>query len=298
MALAAGLTLAGCAATSHAPEIRLDRLEPLPTPAANGELPLRVAVGAVISPQGTVQSYQALLNYLAARLERPVELVQRRTYAEVNDLVQSGAVDMALVCTSAYVVGHDQFGMELLAAPIVNGEMVYHSVLIVPADSPARTMADLAGQTFAFTDPMSNSGRAYPTHLVQELGSNPEAFFGRTFFTYSHDDAIRAVAKGLADGAAVDSLVLDYALQREPELAARVREIHRSPPFGIPPAVVGPGLRPQLKATLRSLLVTMAEDPEGRAALAAAGIDRFVEADDAAYQTARDLVRMVGDLQP
>ena len=49
--------------------------------------PLRVAVAAVISPRGNVDSYTPLLTYLGQKLNRPVEMVQRRTYAEVNDLL-------------------------------------------------------------------------------------------------------------------------------------------------------------------------------------------------------------------
>jgi phosphonate transport system substrate-binding protein len=90
-----------------------------------------VAVAAVISPQGTVESYSALMDYLSEKTGRPVEMVQRRTYLEVNDLVERGEVDMAFVCTSAYISGQDQFGMQLLVAPQVNNETVYHSYLIV-----------------------------------------------------------------------------------------------------------------------------------------------------------------------
>ncbi|MBL8102475.1 MAG: PhnD/SsuA/transferrin family substrate-binding protein [Anaerolineales bacterium] len=75
----------------------------------------------MISPEGTIQSYSPLLQYLEEKLDRPVELVQRRTSLEVNDLIERGEVDVAFVCTSAYVEGHDTFGMELLAAPQVNG---------------------------------------------------------------------------------------------------------------------------------------------------------------------------------
>lgn len=96
-------------------------------------------------------------------------------------------------------------------------------------------MADLKGKVFAFTDPISLAGRVYPTSLVESLGSAPDAFFSRTFFTYSHDEAIYAVANGLADGASVDSLVYDYAIIRDPALTQKVKVIHRSPAFGIPP---------------------------------------------------------------
>jgi phosphonate transport system substrate-binding protein len=252
-----------------------------------------VAIAAVISPKGTLESYQPLLDFLSDQLDRPIELVQRRTYAEVNDLIESGDVDLAFVCTSAYVDGHARFGMELLAAPQVDGGTVYYSVLIVPADSPARTMADLRGKVFAFTDPMSNTGRTYPTYLVRQLGQTPETFFARTFFTYSHDDAIRAVADGLADGAAVDSLVYDFAVVRDPALGRRTRVIHRSEPFGIPPVVVGPQVRPQLKAELQDVLLRMAEVEAGRRSLAAAGIERFVRIDDSAYDSARALLQAV-----
>ena len=187
---------------------------------------MRLAVAAIISPQGTAESYQVLAQYLEEALDRPVELIQRRTYAEVNKLVADGQVDVAFVCTSAYVDGHERFGMELLVAPEINGETVYYSELIVPIDSEAGSIADLAGKRFAFTDPMSFSGRVHPTHLLDKLGHQPDSFFSDTFFTYSHDRAIEAVADGVADGAAVDSLVLDYALLRDPN-SARPVEGHR-----------------------------------------------------------------------
>ncbi|HEY4689358.1 MAG TPA: phosphate/phosphite/phosphonate ABC transporter substrate-binding protein [Anaerolineae bacterium] len=299
--LIAFLLTACSSGPSGAPLVHLSNLKPLPAEVSSDVIPLRVAVAAVVSPKGTAESYQPLLDYLSAQLNRPVELVQRRTYTEINDLIESGFVDLAFVCTSAYVAGHDKFGMELLAAPQVNGETVYYSMLIVPRDSPAQGIADLRGKVFAFTDPMSNSGRVYPTYLVKQLGSTPEQFFARTFFTYSHDDAIRAVAAGLADGAAVDSLVYDFAVSRDPTLGERTRLIHRSPPFGIPPVVVSPNVRPQLKAELQALLLGMADEalrnPRAQNALRAIGIDRFVSIDDSAYDSVRELLKAVGSLE-
>ena len=287
------LALLGCTSQPGLPVagyVDLSERQPLPTQEENQIAPLRVAVAAVISPQGTVDSYSSLLQYLSSRLQRPVELVQRRTYMEINDLVAKGEVDVAFVCTSAYVAGHDQFGMELLAAPQVNGETVYYSFLIVPVDSPARSMRDLKNEVFAFTDPISLSGRMYPTYLVQELGSSPEEFFARTFFTYSHDDAIQAVANRLADGAAVDSLIYDFAIARDASLADKTRVIHRSPAFGIPPVVVSPQIRPQLQAELQVLLLEMDQNDEGMLALQAIGVDKFVKIEDSAYDGVRSFL--------
>ncbi|MBI5933083.1 MAG: phosphate/phosphite/phosphonate ABC transporter substrate-binding protein [Chloroflexi bacterium] len=273
--------------------VDLNNLQPLPTPEGHEAVPLRVAIAAVISPKGTLESYSPLLDYLETKLNRPVELIQRRTYLEVNDLIEHGEVDLAFVCTSAYVEGHDTFGMELLVAPQVKGKTTYNSVLIVPMDSPAQSMVDLRGKVLAFTDPISLSGRVYPTSMVNELGYTPEEFFARTFFTYSHDEAIRAVASGLADGAAVDSLVYEFAIARDPSLKEKVRVIHTSPNFGIPPVVVSPFTRPQIKLELQTLLLGMVSDLEARAALAAIGVDSFVLIDDGAYDGVRALLKEI-----
>ncbi|MBI5966184.1 MAG: phosphate/phosphite/phosphonate ABC transporter substrate-binding protein [Chloroflexi bacterium] len=288
--------LVSCSAipqTKVAGNVDLNNLQPLPTPEGYEAVPLRVAVAAVISPKGTVESYSPFLSYLEEKLNRPVELIQRRTYLEVNDLIEHGEVDIAFVCTSAYIQGHDSFGMELLVAPQVGGKTTYNSYLIVPTSSEAQSMKDLREKVFAFTDPISLSGRVYPTYILQQLGFTPEEFFARTFYTYSHDEAIRAVASGVADGAAVDSLVYEYAVARDPSLAEKVKVIHLSPDFGIPPVVVSPFTRPQVKEELQSLLLEMANDQTAQEALASIGVEQFVLIDDGAYDSVRELVGVI-----
>jgi phosphonate transport system substrate-binding protein len=291
VALGVVLGLMGCAASSAPTVVRFTDVEPIPETNASLQAikPLRVAVAAVISPKGNVESYSDLLNYIGEKIGRPVELVQRQTYAEVNDLVKQGQVDLAFVCTSAYVAGQRDFGMELLVAPQVNGETVYYSLLIVPASSSARSLEDLRGKTFAFTDPLSLTGRVYPTLKVTTLGATPETFFERTFYTYSHDNAIRAVANQVADGANVDSLVYEYFVARDPEIVSKTRVIDRSPAFGIPPVVVNPKLNPQLKTLLREILLQADSDAVGRRILKNLMIDRFVVVPESLYDSARAL---------
>ena len=269
--------------------VNLEDLKPLTVPTQE-VAPLRVAVASIVSPKGTIQSYEPLLKYLEKQFNRPVELIQRRTYMETNDLIAAGQVDLAFVCTSAYVAGHDDFGMQLLVAPQVNGKTVYQSFLIVPFDSPAQSIADLKGKVFAFTDPISLSGRMYPTYLVQQLGYNPDKFFGQTFFIYNHDEAIRAVANKLADGAGVDSMVYDYAVSRDPTLTTKIRVIYRSPDFGIPPVVVSPKLDANLKRQLQKVLLNMNNTVDGRTALESIGVEKFTTIDDHDYDNIRSLL--------
>jgi phosphonate transport system substrate-binding protein len=254
-------------------------------------------VAGVVSPKETFKTYQDLLQYLGARLDRPVELVQRKTYAEVNDLVRDGGIDLAFVCSQAYVQGQQDFGMEALAAPEVRGQSLYYSYVIVPADSPAAGFDDLRGKVFAFTDPDSNTGRLVPTYLLQQRGLTPESFFHKVVYTYSHDNSIKAVADKLVDGAAVDSLVYDYTAAHDPALAARTRIILRSEPFGAPPVVVNPALAPDLKRRLLEVILGMHEDPRGRAILDGLMIDRFVVPDQSSYESIREMLRKVRGLR-
>jgi phosphonate transport system substrate-binding protein len=255
----------------------------------SGKMPLRVAVAGIVSPKETLSSYRDLITYLGQRLERPVELVQRKTYAEVNDLIRTGMVDLAFVCTGGYLVGQREFGMELLLAPQVNGAPIYYSYLIVPSTSAAHQLSDLRGKTFAFTDPMSLTGRQYPLFLLEQINETPEGFFRQVIFTYSHDNAIKAVAQTLVDGAAVDGLIFDAMAARDAELASRVRIIHQSPPLGIPPVVVHPGLNSTLKEQLRQLLLGLDQEKEGQALLRALQIERFVVVSDRQYDFARQV---------
>ncbi|MGC9082175.1 MAG: phosphate/phosphite/phosphonate ABC transporter substrate-binding protein [Anaerolineae bacterium] len=265
----------------------------LPT-APPGSPALRVAVAAILSPQSTLPLYDRLAEYLADRLDRPVELVQRATYAETNELLRTGQVDLAFICTGAYVRGQQEFGMDLLAVPQVGGKTTYQSYLIVPAESPARRWEDLRGGVFAFTDPLSLSGYLAVLALLRSAGENPEAFFARTLFTYSHDHSVRAVAEGWVDGAAVDSLVYEALREREPLYRERTRVVWESEPFGAPPVVAPLGIDPNLRAQLRQVLLEMDRTPEGREVLGLLGVDRFVPGDDRLYDSARETMRAAG----
>lgn len=264
-------------------------LAPVRTPAT-----IRIAIAPVLSALPTSELYDELARYLSAKLGRPVELVLGKTYAEINDLLRSGEVAVAFVCTNPYVDGQEDFGLELLVVPQVEGKTVYYSTLIVGASVEANSLADLRGATFAFSDPLSNSGRLVPLYQLARIGESPETFFSRTIFTYSHDSSIRAVAEGIVDAAAVDSLVLDYMRATAPAITERVRVIETWGPFGINPVVVHPRIDPALKAGLRDVLIGMADDPEGARILARLRIDRFVPGDDRAYDSVRAMRAFLG----
>jgi phosphonate transport system substrate-binding protein len=196
---------------------------------------------------------------------------------------------MAFICSGPYAFGKEKYGIELLATPQVQNSHFYQSYLIVNKNSVFRSLADLRGRIFAFTDPDSNSGKLVPTVWLAQMGEKPETFFRKTIYTYSHDNAILAVARGLVDGAAVDGLIWEYFHQKNPIFTSKTRIIRKSEPYGIPPIVASKALTLQLKTLIRQELFAMHQDPEGRKILHELLIDRFINPRDEWYDSIRKI---------
>lgn len=286
---AIAVVLSGCGEESTQVDFR--RVEAPRVEAANASPPqaIRMAVAPVLSAVPTADLYDRLADYLATKLERPVEMVQGKTYAEINDLLKSRDVTLAMVCTNPYLEGSADFGLELLVAPQVDGDVVYYSQLIVNQTNHAESLDDLRGATFAFSDPLSNSGRLAPLYQLALAGETPESFFSRNIFTYSHDSSIRAVADGVVEAAAVDSVVLEYMQSTDPEVVDRVRIVEQWGPFGISPLVVHPAVDPNLKEQLQNILLDMDEDQVGKSILQELMTDEFVVPDEGIYESVREM---------
>lgn len=275
--VAACLCLMACAEDA----VSLDFSEPAESngPSARpDEAVLRVGIGAIIGPVETYQSHVALMRYLARAVDRRAELVQRRTYEEMNRMLVSGEVDVAFICTGAYVAIRDR--VILLAVPLTDGEPSYHSSIIAQPDG-AQSLLGLRGQRFAFTDPLSQTGRLYPMYrLRQELAATPRQFFGSVVYSGSHDESVRLVVEGLVDGAAVDEIVLNQLRRQHPDWEQALAVIDRSPPFGAPPVVARAGLPEETIRDLRAALLRASTDPEARGFLREVGVDGFAAEGD------------------
>ncbi len=254
---------------------------------------LRIAVGAMISPRKTRHLYDEFLQVIAERVDRRAVFQQRMTYAQVNTMIERREVDLAFVCSGPYVTGKAEFGMEILAVPVAHGKSVYYSYLLAHKDSELTSIDGLQGKRFAFTDPHSNTGCLVPKYMLAEKGQNCRTFFADTYYTYSHDNSIRAVAEGVADGAAVDSLIWEFLQATDPVHTAQTKVIGLSPPYGIPPVVVHPDMDPALKRDLRVMFLSLHEDPDTRRILRDLHIDRFEEGRDEAYDSIREMQRWV-----
>ncbi|MBI4059830.1 MAG: phosphate/phosphite/phosphonate ABC transporter substrate-binding protein [Elusimicrobia bacterium] len=279
--------MTACNSDPADPHISFSQVEPSAGNPPRLVKPVRIAIASIVSPQKNIRDYERMLQYLGRKLDMPVEVVQRTGYSEAIALLENREVEVAFICSGPYVEARARFGAEALVVPQIGGKKDYRAYIIVRKNAPIHSFADLKGRVFAFVDPLSTTGKLYPAYLLSKMGVKPEVFFSKTIFTWGHDNSIEAVARGLADGAAVSSLVWDGLARSGASAAAETRVIDRSPPFGMPPVVVHPQLDPGLKKRLRDIFLSMHRDSEGKALLGQAGIGRFIEEEDAAYEGVR-----------
>lgn len=258
---------------------------------------LNVAIASMISPNESIAHYQALLEYIAAKIPRKINLIQRKTYAEVNGLLANGGIDLAFICSGPYAADRDRYHFEALAAPQVHQKAVYRAHLITGRESPVNRIEDLRGRTFAFSDPDSNSGCILPRFLLAQAGERPQSFFGKTIFTFSHDNSILAVSRALVDGAFVHEHIWEYYSAKNPDIVSKIRIVYTSEPYGNPPLVASAFMPDALKQRIRELLVRMHDDPHGAGILNELLIDRFIPLDEHLYDPIRRMLAHTRSLE-
>jgi phosphonate transport system substrate-binding protein len=240
--------------------------------------------------------YAFLADYLADRLGRRAEFVVAESYERCAQDID----DVCFVCSVPYLLFADagQIDMEVVASPVLRGDRyggkpVYFSDVIVAASSPHRGLADLRGSTWAYNEPFSHSGYVTVLHHLATLGED-RSFFGRMVEAGFHQEAIRMVADGRVDAAAIDSQVLDIELRDHPHLARAVRRIDTIGPSTIQPVVVSRSrLTDDERRTITAALIAVADDQQAREPLDRALVERFVAADARSYDDIRRMLARV-----
>lgn len=245
---------------------------------------LRVAIAAIISPEESYIYYEEMMSYISAQIRRPIQYVQKKTYSEINDQIMNGSIDLAFICTGAYAEPKARSAMDMLVVPVVNGEVFYQSYIITRKNSGIMEFSQLKNRTFAFTDPMSNTGYFYPMNRLKKITGNPEGFFARTLFTHAHDNSIHMVARKVVDAAAVDGLIYEYHKKFHSERVRDIVVIEKSEKYGIPPVVVPKSINHQLKMQLQKIFLELHEHKEGKKILDKLMIDKFVLGNEQNYK--------------
>jgi phosphonate transport system substrate-binding protein len=236
--------------------------------------------------------YEFIVDALGRELNRDTELVVGASF----DQFGNGEIDAGFICGLPYVqlVRQTPAPVELVAAPVICGDRyasrpIYFSDVIVQRNSSVWTFADLRGRSWAYNDPESHSGYNLTRHHLVTMGET-RGFFSHVIEAGFHQRAMRMVATGEVDAAAIDSQVLAIELRDHPGLAAELRVIKALGPSTIQPVVAARHLPVDLKSALHTALLRLGNDPSARKELERGFVDRFVPVTDRDYDDIRAML--------
>lgn len=241
----------------------------------------------------TVGVSRAIADYLGERLRVSVRFVDDIPWKERYRLIGEGKIHIGWICglPYAHMSRQENTQIRLLAAPVMRGSRydgrpVYFSDVVVHRSSPFRTFADLRGATWAYNESGSHSGYNVACYHLASLGETT-GYFGQMVRSGAHRKSLAMVVRGQVDASAIDSTVLEWELEHQPELRTQVRVVETIGPSPIPPWVMARHLQSRLRQRLQELLLQMHEDREGRLLLAKGRLDRFVAVKDEEYDVIR-----------
>jgi len=241
---------------------------------------LKIGVSSIVSAETNLKMYEGLSEYLSKKLATPAEIIYRKNYKDMNELIQKKEVDIAFVCTGAFV-SMNSTTTEIIVVPQVSQRITYNSIMITNKQSKITSIKDMKYKTLALTDPLSNTGYIYPVYYLIKNGIKNRSYFKKVYYTYSHDKSIYLVNKGVVDVAFVDHMVFDYIKKRSPKDVENIQILHKSPDFPNPPIVFSSNH--YNKEQLDQIFLNMHRDPEGAKILRNLNIERFVKIDNKMY---------------
>jgi phosphonate transport system substrate-binding protein len=270
MASALALTLSLAAVSAQARDIVMGIL-----PAENNE--------------EMIAKFEPMRAHLEKKLGQKVKLYTATDYSGVIEAMKKKRLDIAWFGALSYYLAEREAGAEAFAVGIgSSGKPTYWGYLLVPADSPAKSLADLRGKSAAFVEPASGSGGLAPTYMVKKAsGMTPEQFFGKFTWAGSHDASIMAVKNGTVDVAAAADATYERMIKAGIINADTLRIVARLELPG-PPLTYRKDLPSDLKKKIQDAIVNAHN--EGVKVSGFGTIARYDAITPADYQPVRDMV--------
>lgn len=191
------------------------------------------------SPEGGAAGAQVLCDYFAreynstANARATVRAEVAASFDAIERGVRDGSIEFAYVTSMEYLRLQERVEAQLVALTTPEGsERLSRAVVVVRADDPARSIADLKGRTFARSGRTSTVGYLYPQWLLVSAGlPKMDTFFGKVLDVRADKSAFYAVATGDADCASVDETLLATMKELSPGVAKRCKVIATSEPM-------------------------------------------------------------------
>jgi phosphonate transport system substrate-binding protein len=217
-------------------------LGPLPTLSAPSKDEPRVMTVAVV-PQFRAEEihrvWAPLLSRIAQETGQPLNLVVPANIPAFERSMLAGEPDFVYANPYHAVMGHRAQGY----IPLVRDSTLLTGIVLVRADDPIRSVAELDGKTVAFPAPNAFGASLWIRALLAER----EKIRIQPAYVKTHSNAYRSVLAGLSAAAGGINLTFD---QEPPEVRKALRVLMETP--GVPPHPFA--AHPRVPAATRRLI--------------------------------------------
>lgn len=230
--------------------------------AAPAQAPKEINFGIISteSSQNLKQDWQPLLADMEKRTGLKVNAFFAPDYAGIIEGMRFGKVHVAWMGNKSGIEAVDRAGAEVFAQVVnADGTMGYHSLVSVHKDSPYRSAEDILKNakavSFGIGDPNSTSGFLVPGYyLFAKNGVDPKTAF-KNIRAANHETNVMAVANRQVDAAVHSSDVLERIQERQPEVAAKLRVVWKSPLIPGDPILWRKDLEPAVQQKVKQFLL-------------------------------------------
>jgi phosphonate transport system substrate-binding protein len=202
----------------------------------------------VEDPEVYRKVYDGFLAHMAKVTGKKVQFFPVQSNAAQIEAMRAGRLHVAGFNTGSTPLAVNCAGFRPFAMMAAkDGRFGYQMEIIVQADGPLKSPADIKGRTMAFTSPTSNSGFKAPSVLLRsEFGLEADRDY-KAAFSGKHDNTILGVANKDYDAGAIASGVLVRMVARGVVDAKKLRSIYTSAFFPTTAYGVAYNLQPELQ---------------------------------------------------
>jgi len=119
-------------------------------------------------------------------------------YISVVESFGSKRADIGVMNSFGYLMANEKYGASAKLRVIRYGHDYYQGQIIAHVDSDIKSIKDLEGKKFAYTDPSSTSGYMFPLKIMKENEVKPS----NTTFAIKHDNVVTMVYQKQVDAGA------------------------------------------------------------------------------------------------
>lgn len=268
-------------------------------PAAADDCPAGGTVRFGVEPYDTaarlVPIYEKIGKMIGDKIGCKVEVFVATGYNAEIEAMRNGKLELAEFGPLGYVLAHQVAKAEAVAAfGAVDGKPVtYWASLVTYPTSGIKTVADIRGRSFAFSDAASTSGHLFPAYGLRKAGLDPDKDV-KAIYAGSHTASFEAIYNHKVDAGELNSEQLESATQRGHYKDGDLVFLWKSDPIPTDPFAVRGDMPDAFKKKLADAvqhLDLMSLDPADRKILVGAGITQLVPQTDHSYDLIRDLVK-------